>query len=78
MRKYNFDEYIKNKPDFVRTALNLVYNAGHSKKTSAKPRSRAEEKFLIKLDIERWARWQKEGKLEFLGGRKFRFMGSSL
>lgn len=73
MRKYNFDEYMKNKPDFTRTMLNLDYNIDWQNSSSNKPRSKTEEKFLIKLDLERWRRYQEEGRLKILSPRKFRF-----
>lgn len=72
MRKYKFDEYMKNKPEFTRTLLNLSANAGAGRMTSNKPRGKAEEKILIKLDLERLRRYQKEGKLQILSARKFR------
>lgn len=69
MRRYNFDEYIKNKAEFSRVRLNS--SCMKNVLSSNRPRSVTEEKILIKLDKERWDRWQKEGKIKVIAPRKF-------
>lgn len=71
MKKYDFDEYVKNKPKFLAAALRLKPDSSRARRSSSGNRDKAEEKFLIKLDIERWSRWQKCGKIKILAPRKF-------
>lgn len=70
MQKYNFEEYVKkNKAEFTRLRLRSSKDIKHL--SSCRPRSKTEEEILIKLDIQRWNKWQKEGKIRILGPGKF-------
>lgn len=68
MRKYEFEEYIKNRPKFTRIRLKLK---GPQRALRKYPRKRDEERVLIQLARARWKRWLEEGKIKKLKERKY-------
>ncbi len=68
MRKYKFEEYIKNRPKFTRIRLKLK---GSQRAFRKYPRDRDEERALIQLARARWERWLEEGKIKKLKERKY-------
>jgi len=68
MRKYNFEEYIKNRPKFTRIRLKLKESQRSFRKY---PRKRDEERVLIGLARARWKRWLEEGKIKKLEERRY-------
>ncbi|MFQ6067561.1 MAG: hypothetical protein ACE5K3_09835 [bacterium] len=68
MRKYNFEEYIKNRPKFTRVRLKLKGSEHLSRKY---PRKRDEERVLTQLARARWKRWLEEGKIKKLEERRY-------
>lgn len=72
MRKFDFYSHLKNKPDFTKRGLRLI-SKEKSKCLSSTKRTAVEEKFLIRLDMERWIKWQKSGKIKITGKRKYTF-----
>lgn len=69
MAKIVLDRYIKeNKAPFTRIRLRI----DKGKKPLSRKRSAEEKAILLELDRARWARWVEEGRIEFLGQRKFR------
>ncbi|MFQ6072301.1 MAG: hypothetical protein ACE5KT_06335 [Methanosarcinales archaeon] len=65
----NFDEHLKRKKEF--TLKRLLFGDRRSIKT--RPRDPEEEKILILLDVKHWKRLVKQGKLEILGKRNYRY-----
>ena len=71
MRKLNFNEYYrKNLANFAKMRVLLISSKG--RRIGRKPRDREEQELLFLLTEARWERWQREGKLEILGPRKYR------
>ena len=71
MRKINFDDYYqKNLAKFAKVQVLLASSWG--RRVRRRPRNREEQKALFLLTKDRWERWEKEGKLEILGPRKYR------
>jgi len=68
MRKYKFEEYIKNRPKFTRIRLKLKRSQRSFRKY---PRKRDEERVLIGLARARWKRWLEEGKIKKLEERRY-------
>jgi len=68
MRKYKFEEYIKNRPKFTRIRLKLKRSQRSFRKY---PRKRDEERVLIELARARWKRWLEEGKIKKLEERRY-------
>ena len=68
MRKYKFEEYIKNRPKFTRIRLKLK---GSQRGFRKYPRKRDEERVLIQLAWARWKRWLEEGKIKKLKERRY-------
>ena len=68
MRKYKFEEYIKNRAKFTRIRLKLK---GSQRPLRKYPRKRNEERVLIHLAGARWKRWLEEGKIKKLGERRY-------
>jgi len=61
MRKYKFEEYIKNRPKFTRIRSKFK---GSQRSFRKYPRDRDEERVLIQLARARWKRWLEEGKIK--------------
>ncbi|MBA7644556.1 hypothetical protein ES703_52300 [subsurface metagenome] len=68
MRKYEFEEYIKNRPKFTRIRLKLK---GSQRGFRRYPRKKNEERVLIGLARARWKRWLEEGKIKKLEERRY-------
>ena len=68
MRKYKFEEYIKNRPKFTRIRLEFK---GLQRSFRKYPRKRDEERVLIQLAQARWKRWLEEGKIKKLKERRY-------
>lgn len=68
MRKIKFNDYIKKRSEFgeIRARLDL------KREPSFRVRDEKEHYFLLQLDKARWEKWQKEGKLQIIGSRKYR------
>jgi len=69
MRKIKFDEYMKKRVWFAETRARL----GLKREPSSRLRDEKERELLIELDRARLEKWKKEGKLELIGPRKYRF-----
>lgn len=72
MRTYKFSEHIKNKSEFTRKRLRLISSQNSAHLPSTKQRSKEEEYFLIRLDLERWKKWQRDGRIEIKGKGKYK------
>ena len=68
MRKYEFEEYIKNRPKFTRIRLKLKRSQRGFRRY---PRKKNEERVLIGLARARWKRWLEEGKIKKLEERRY-------
>ena len=67
MRKYKFEEYIKNRPKFTRVRLKLKRPQRSFRNYR---RKRDEERVLIGLARARWKRWLEKGKIKKTGRKK--------
>ncbi len=69
MRIIKFDEYSKKRAQFAETRARL----GLKREPSSRQRDEQERELLIDFDRARLEKWKKEGKLEVIGPRKYRF-----
>lgn len=69
MRKVRYEDYSAKSSDRARKALRLEKKKG----ARLRPRSEVERGLLLKLDKARFEKWKREGKLEPIGPRKYRF-----
>lgn len=63
-----YRRYLKeNKARFMAKLMGLGLGRGPSRR-----RDESEETLLTYLDAQRWRRWEKEGKIAYLGDRRYR------
>lgn len=69
MKKIKYEDYLDKRGERVRKSLRIEKKRGISRK----PRSGIERKLLLKLDKARFENWKREGKLELIGPRRYKF-----
>lgn len=69
MRRIKYADYMTKRASFatVRAKIDI------GKRASSRVRDGEERRLLLELDRARLARWKKEGKLQVLGIRRYRF-----
>ncbi|HAW60331.1 MAG TPA: hypothetical protein DCW86_02515 [Actinobacteria bacterium] len=69
MRRIKYADYMSKRASFATLRAKLDMK----KKSSSRVRDEEERRLLLELDKARLERWKKEGKLQVLGIRRYRF-----